>query len=819
MRKILITALSLLCVYGCGASSPEEHLDRAKGFIENQEFNAAVIELKNALQQSPDYAEARYQLGVLYEKGGDAPSAVKELERAMDLGYPPEALLVPLFRAKVNLGRYQEVLGAVEEMEAPGPQLVAVRGLAELREGDVQAAQKSFEQALESNPDTVDAHRGLAAIQAVRDPQAALQHLERAVAIEPRNRDAWLALASLQLGNEQAEAALDAFETARSLPGGQIHGGVGVVRSLVMLGRTDEALDRVNNLVGAYPRAPVPNYLKGAIHYQQGDLEQAVAALRQSQSTAPNYLPTMLLLGIALNDQGQTNQAISQLQRYVSAAPAVTQGSIAARTLLGQIFLNRGAPEETIRLLSARTDLLTEQSSSLLGAAYLRTGDYANAVRYARVAVEQAPDRAALHTQLAVSLMAAGNTAAAEAELETASSLDGDFVTADLVLIQTKLREGNAQQAVEAAKNLLAKDAENVQGMNLLGAAYLALGDRDAAVQAFQSAVAADPDNTPAVARLASLAAEEGRPDEAAQYYRDLLATSPGNEQAAVMLSREATARGDNEEAIRILQDARTANPSSIPIRLILGRLLLIEGQFAAANELADEALAIAPDNGDVQFLKVRTDVVTGNRAAARTNLRRLLNERGRLPRDGYILLAQLDYSFDDLDRSIAVLKDWLTQQPKDYEARALLSERYLEAEDYEAARDSFEQLIAEKETATALNNLAWIYQKLGDERAVATARRAHELAPDQAQVADTLGWILVSKGKFEEASGLLRSALAASGNHPVIAYHLGVALNGAGDPEGAAAVLEQVVAAEGEFVEREEARALLEKIRAGSRD
>src|SRR3546814_7859923 len=60
----------------------------------------------------------------------------------------------------------------------------------------------------------------------------------------------------------------------------------------------------------------------------------------------------------------------------------------------------------------------------------------------------------------------------------------------------------------------------------------------------------------------------------------------------------------------------------------------------------------------------------------------------------------------------------------------------------------------------SVLNNLAWLKNELGEPNALDYARRAHDLAPDSPEIADTLGWMLVqSKDTAEEGLALLREA------------------------------------------------------------
>ena len=76
---------------------------------------------------------------------------------------------------------------------------------------------------------------------------------------------------------------------------------------------------------------------------------------------------------------------------------------------------------------------------------------------------------AALRTQLALSMVAGGETKNAIAQLETAVSLDDKLTRSDALLILLQLKEGNIDQAAAAATALTQREPKNPMGFNLLG--------------------------------------------------------------------------------------------------------------------------------------------------------------------------------------------------------------------------------------------------------------------------------------------------------------------------------------------------------------
>ena len=71
----------------------------------------------------------------------------------------------------------------------------------------------------------------------------------------------------------------------------------------------------------------------------------------------------------------------------------------------------------------------------------------------------------------------------------------------------------------------------------------------------------------------------------------------------------------------------------------------------------------------------------------------------------------------------------------------------HLRTPDPEAMAQWFERMLgAQNANPVVLNNLAWLYHEAEDARALPTARRAYELAPEQPEIMDTYGWILLAE-------------------------------------------------------------------------
>jgi len=127
------------------------------------------------------------------------------------------------------------------------------------------------------------------------------------------------------------------------------------------------------------------------------------------------------------------------------------------------------------------------------------------------------------------------------------------------------------------------------------------------------------------------------------------------------------------------------------------------------------------------------------------------------------------------------------------------------------SAAAQYEQVLStEPDNIIAANNLAWNYFKAGDPRAEEMARRAYANQPENCAVVDTLGWILVKKGAFQDGIAMLRRAIEMNDDRLEVRYHLAAALVAEGGTEEARSVLQEILISEVEFASRKQAIDLL---------
>ena len=119
----------------------------------------------------------------------------------------------------------------------------------------------------------------------------------------------------------------------------------------------------------------------------------------------------------------------------------------------------------------------------------------------------------------------------------------------------------------------------------------------------------------------------------------------------------------------------------------------------------------------------------------------------------------------------------------------------------------------ADPKNIRALNDLAWLYQQEKDPRALATAEQAYQLKPDNPEIMDTLGWILVDQDKAARGAELLQKAVEMAPASTAIRYHWAAALAKSGDKARARRELGDLLIKNKDFPQRLEAQALLKDL------
>jgi Flp pilus assembly protein TadD len=350
-------------------------------------------------------------------------------------------------------------------------------------------------------------------------------------------------------------------------------------------------------------------------------------------------------------------------------------------------------------------------------------------------------------------------------------------------------------------------------------------------------------------ARAAGLLAAAGERDRAIAKAKASLASTNAAPLAHAVLARVYIEKGQPDLAEGELQSAAKESPQSVAARMQLARFYLSQRRPADAVVAAQEAEKLAPRNPEPLAVQIDAYIAQGkadDAVATAGRLRALqgdtafayvlygvVNEKAGRPADA---LAAYQVALDKephLPAAARARASLLVRQSRVPEARELLEataqgrpesvEPLMDLAQLEERAGNPSGAVAAYRRALArapdnpgvLNNLAYLLagDPVTTAEAVTLAEKAHAAAPNNAAIADTLGWALYQKGDLARAEELLTRVAKAAPAAGEVRYHLGMVYAKQGKTEEARRELEAALKA-GNFKSADEARRALEGLK-----
>ncbi len=599
----LTIAWASLALPGCDNTSKltvQEHIQRAKDFEDQGKLRGSVVELKNAIQKSPDNAQARLLLGQLYLKLGQGAEAEKELRQAGKHGVSRETLMPLLGEALLMMGEYKQVLDEIQPSEKTS-QLNTAR-IHQLR-ADALFNQRNFKDAcalyrksMDVDTGNAPTYWGLAQCALLdNDPAQARTWLDAALKLKDREAQTWVLIGNLELFGKRRESAVVAYSNALRTDPDHLVALESRATVYMGMGQLDAAKKDIEQVNARASKSTAARYLQALLDFEQKNYPAALGGIQDLLKLAPDYMPGVLLAGSTSYATGAYQQAETYLTRYLDRFP---RNAYAIRVFAAtQIKLNQ--PDKSLGALAPllAADSQDAAALSLAGQALLLKGESGKAAAYFQKAAALDPQNTDIQTQLGISRLAAGDSQAAIAQLGKAAAMDSGEHRADVLLIMTLLDLKEFDKALPAIDALGRKLPQNAMLQTMRGNAYLGKSDTAAARKYFEDALSITPTFYPAAMALAQLDLADKKPDAARQRFERMLNKDRTNLQAMLALAELAAANNQDAASLEWLEKAAKAHPNAIPPRAILVRRYLARNEPQRALVVANEAVSANPNN------------------------------------------------------------------------------------------------------------------------------------------------------------------------------------------------------------------------------
>ena len=572
---------------------PQPSLDGMEDDVRQQiEGNrAAIDQLRRQSGAGVELGRALGELGALYLLYNLYEPAYAAFTNAAVLD--PEQIRWPYLLAFVDKaeGRLDAAAAGFRRALALEPDhLVSLIGLGETRiaQGRPADAVEPLTRAVELRRTCAACHYGLGlAAVAQGDPRTAIEHFTETLRLQPAATavhyplgQAWRDVGDVERAQAELAEAGDG-EVQKPDPilawvrglgtGASLHFARG--RRALSAGQLDVAVAELRQATAADPENVAIRRALGLALRRSGDGEAAVGEYFEAMRLEPANPLNHQDLALALMDQGRPREAAVAFARAVDLDPGFADAHLG----LGIALARLGRPREALPHLDRAVALAPENGDAVFERAMTLTtvGRGAEAVAALAALVEREPDRLMARLNLGTLLELAGETEAARRQLDAVLAADAP-----------------PEPAARAHLTLGRLDEE--------------AGDRAAAERRYRQALALLPRLPPARLRLASVEAAKGDYLAAAANYAELLTAVPAHREARIahstcllLTGRAADAAASLESGLSSLREDPYLQHQLAVVRATAPEAGVRKGEQAV--ELARAAYAAMPGPGTGQ--------------------------------------------------------------------------------------------------------------------------------------------------------------------------------------------------------------------------
>jgi tetratricopeptide (TPR) repeat protein len=325
----------------------------------------------------------------------------------------------------------------------------------------------------------------------------------------------------------------------------------------------------------------------------------AARLLRRAQQQYPADFWVNEILGMGLSNEKSQPEELTEAVRFLTAAVALRPESPGAYLNLGVALANNGQSDEAIASYRKAIELDPRYAGAHnnLVNALVDKGRVDEAIASCRKALELDPKNAAAHLNLGNALRAKGQVDAAIASYQKALELDPKHARAhnNLGAILCDIKR-DYDRAIASFRTAIALDPKEADvHRNLGNALYFGKGQVDAAIASYQKAIALDPKFARAHNNLGDALSRKGQVDAAIASYQKALELDPKFAGAHINLGTALARKGQMDAAVASWRKAIELDPKLAMAHNNLGAMLRGKGEVDAAIACYRKALELDP--------------------------------------------------------------------------------------------------------------------------------------------------------------------------------------------------------------------------------
>lgn len=505
--------------------------------------------------------------------------------------------------------------------------------------------------------------------------------------------------------------------------------------------------------------------------------EKAAEIIKEKLSVTPDDADLNSLYGLVLLAQDNHEAAVEHIEKAISKDPQ----KVKLRLALAQYANRQGRPDDALKELEIVYQKINEnvdvQTRYLRQLVAMEQQD--KAWRDAKSLVKKYPDSAATYALAGAMALRMEENKLSKKYLMKALELQKDLTGAKYTLAQWYIVNKDFDSALSTYKEIIESKPEEIFAYRGIIAAAAQQQNLDSVVQYIETKGEQEQSVAAPLAVLADFKLNQKEIDSAVELAERALQRSPSIayvQNVVISAYYQKALAGATEknfqQAREYILKAIKVQPNNIRLLATLTEVEIGAGEHREAAKVIAQIEELFPESA-------ATDILKGDLGVAKQKLedaeQAYLDGWNKQPSD---LIGRKLYDLylgkNQTETAINHLNQWREKLPNSGAPVILLALEQQKAGDYKTAVELYEQFIEiAPNSVIAYNNLAWLYSELGDDRALETAEKAYTLAPTNGAVADTYGWLLVSKGQLRKGVDILEKAVEYAPDNVEIKEHL----------------------------------------------
>ena len=586
----IFIALSALSMSACDSKTAEEYIAAAETQYLQNDTQAAIIDLKNAIALAPKNKEARANLGKYYLTAGLFVESEKELRKALELGESKDSVYPALVRAIYYQNDFDRLTRLTQDYTSENTQIQSSVALftflANLKNTDTDSTLDTDFSALLGDDKILaqvyyefsqgkfsQADELLSSFQ--QPEQNKIEKLIVTGLLKAQLEDFDLAIEALdQVVASSPEYYVVQFQLAEVL---------------IKAKEFEKAKKLVDELLKINSRSAYANLLIAQIFIHDENYKKAFDAAEIAIQNGIDSTQSNLLAGISAYKIERTESAY----KYLSKASRNISPNHMANRLLAEVKIKLGETDNLAEMLEGISGQDAQKSALLEGAAMIkfREGDIEASKSLFSQAKEGDPGNAVTLLREGLIKLSSGDQSGIDS-LESAVALDNTLGEAWSLLAQGHIQAHEPKKALAVAKRW--QEVNEVDGLVLESYILQQLDDDVQARIKLDKALELAPKNYAAMRFLMLMNAREKRFDEARALAETLLTSTEnlsGKFQLVFTLINLAIEQDDLASAETLLQSLLSQQTDSsdkhaLPISVGLATIYNYRGEFQKALSL-----------------------------------------------------------------------------------------------------------------------------------------------------------------------------------------------------------------------------------------